>query len=324
MSLADEYNRAPSPLSAASQAGLDAVSSHQKVEFRQYRKIVFAVDGTVFYAPTTTVVTVVGSLHYSTERQQDDDQTVAANAVIFSAQSEIVEFNIADPQILWVGEWDLQQGTIGQTAIGGPITLKVVFSGRGAFYEQVSNWYYTGYAVYPAMESQFIDSEADLPEGPIVSNSLPIWLAQNAMAPVYPSFLVPDNVRPPYIVAHIDQDKTTAIGGFPIYSDPVPSGFNTYEFSDSQLMKDEVRLTLYGFTNQMARQYYNSLIQYSLNTDDFGFMNAPAIRDAKRTQVEIAALAQKKVIDIEASYYSGTVNAIARGYILSATIEIVL
>lgn len=99
-----------------------------------------------------------------------------------------------------------------------------------------------------------------------------------------------------------------ALGSFPIYTWPgttVPnSGASPlHDLPSSQLMRDEVRLTLYGFTNQQAIQYYASLIDYSYNTDDFGFCNSPAIQDEKRAQVEIAALAMKKTITILASYY---------------------
>ncbi len=41
-------------------------------------------------------------------------------------------------------------------------------------------------------------------------------------------------------------------------------------------MRDKVRLTLYGLNNQQAIQFFQSLIDYSLNTDAFGFMNSPA------------------------------------------------
>jgi hypothetical protein len=333
MSLADEYNEAPNQFQAAIEAGLNAVSDQQVVTFRLYNKVVLSVDGTVFWVRTATTTQIMGSLHYSTEREQEEDQTVATNAVIFSAQSEVTEFNLNDPQSMWIGDYDIQSGllpaTLGDSLVGESLSLKVVFAGRSSFYEHAKTWYYSGFAVYPALESQIIDSEADLPDGPIVSNSLPMWLMQNSMAPVYPSFAVPANIRPPYIVAHIEPDLTEAIG-LPIYSAPVNTGPNTYSLSDSQLMKDDVKLILYGFTNQMARQYLNSLIAYSLDDSlvedgiqlNFGFMNSPAIRDEKRTQVEIVALAQKKVIHIIANYYSSAADVIARNYLLSASIEI--
>jgi hypothetical protein len=134
---------------------------------------------------------------------------------------------------------------------------------------------------------------------------------------------VPDNVVPPYITAHIDPNQTIALQAFPIFDwsartnpngDPSP----LYELPSWQLMRDTVRLTFYGFTNQQAIQFYAALMDYSVNTDDFGFCNSPSIVDDKRTQVEIAALAMKKTMVIQASYYQGTADAIARRLILSA------
>jgi hypothetical protein len=68
----------------------------------------------------------------------------------------------------------------------------------------------------------------------------------------------------------------------------------------------------------MAIQYLAMLIDYSVNTDNFGFGNSPAIRDDKRPQVEIAALAMKKTINIIAWYYQSTADAVARRLILGA------
>jgi hypothetical protein len=86
----------------------------------------------------------------------------------------------------------------------------------------------------------------------------------------------------------------------------------------SQLAKDRVRLTLYGLTNQQAIQFYASLIDYSLNTDNFGFGNSPVLKDAKRTQSELSVIAMKKTLDIDAWYFQTTSDAIARRLILSA------
>ena len=67
-----------------------------------------------------------------------------------------------------------------------------------------------------------------------------------------------------------------------------------------------------------------SLIDYSVNTDTFGFCNSPVIVDDKRTQVEISALAMKKHFTISASYYQSTADAIARRLILAAMCSVIL
>ena len=312
MSIVSEAGGAPTQMQAVLDSGLEQISSNQTVTFQQYTKSTIPTDGYVFWVATGFAQQFAGSLHVLSERKQEEDQTLAANQFVFTAEEEVSQLNSIAPDSLWVGAWCVD-GT----------TLQVAFSATGMNYQQAGLWHYRGFAVYPALASQLITNEGDLPTGPIVSNSLPIWLAQNSMAPVYPSFLVPDNIVPPYITAHIDPSSTIALQAFPLFDWSGRSNPNTdpsplYEVPSWQLMRDTVRLTMYGFTNQQAIQFYASLMDYSVNTDAFGFCNSPSIVDDKRTQVEIAAIAMKKTMVIQASYYQGTADAIARRLILSA------
>jgi len=310
MGLVDEASAAPAPLAAALEAGVNSLSQNQSITFKQYTKTVLAPDGSVFWVFNGAKEDFTGSLHYVTDRHQDEDQTVAMNRFIFTALEEVTALNRVSPTTIWIGTWTVD-GT----------DIQIAFADRGPFYKQANLWHYGGYAVFPALASQLVENAASLPVGPIVSNSLPIWLAQNAPAPVYPSFLVPDNIEPPYIAAHIDPQHTEALGAFPILGLPTPAPDPTkptlYEFPSSQLMRDKVRLTLYGFNNQQAIQYLQNLVDASW-ADTFGFCTSPVIRDEKRTQAEIAAIAMKKTIEFDASYYQGTADAFARRYILSA------
>ncbi|MDR6421278.1 hypothetical protein J2801_003566 [Paraburkholderia phenoliruptrix] len=297
-----------SQLASTLAAGVDQLSQNQTVTFTQYSQSIMPADGYVFWVNTGITQTVQGSLHQLTDQQQNEDETIDVNRIVFTALSQIDVFNAASPTDLFIGVID---------------GVRFSFNARGALYRQANLYHYVGNAVYPALASQLIDSEADLPTGPIVSNSLPIWLAQSTpQLPVYPSYLVPANVVPPYIVAHVEPDATEA-PSFPIYVWPgtvVPnSGASPlHDLPSSQLAKDKVRLTMYGLTNQQATQFYANLIDYSLNTDNFGFGNSPAIKDAKRTQSELNVIAMKKTLDIEAWYFQTTSDAIARRLILSA------
>lgn len=315
MSLITEAGNAPTQLQASLAAGLAQISSDQTVPFQLYQKSTYPTDGYVFWVASGTVVEFKGSLHVLTDRKQEEDQTIAANKMVFTATQEVSQLNTIAPNTMWVGTWNVD-GT----------SLQVVFSETGANYEQAGLWHYRGFAVYPALASQLITDPSDLPVEPIVSNSLPIWLTQTTfgttIVPVYPSFLVPDNVVPPYIVVHIEP-SLTEVPSFPIYAwpgtiEPDSGASPLHSLPSSQLARDNVKLTLYGFTNQQAIQYYAMLIDYSVNTDAFGFFNTPAIQDEKRTQVEIAAIAMKKTINIIAWYYQSTADAIARRLILSA------
>lgn len=304
-SIAESLN-SQSQLADGLAAGVNTLSLNQSIVFTQYTKSTIPTDGYVFYVATGVTTTVQGSFHYSTDQQQNEDETIDINRVIFTALSQIDSFNTAAPTDLFIGTFE---------------GIQFSFSARGSFYQQANLYHYLGNAVYPALAAQLVSSSADLPTGPIVSNSLPIWLSQNSFAPVYPSYLVPANVVPPYITAHVEPEMTE-VPSFPIYTWPgtTQSGSPAplHDLPSTQLAKDHVRLTLYGFTNQMAIQYLVSLIEYSLDSDNFGFGNSPAIKDQKRTQVEMAVIAMKKTIDIDAWYFQGTADAIARRLILSA------
>jgi hypothetical protein len=317
MTLISEAAAAPSQLAAALAAGVDDISSNQTVTFQQYTKSTIPTDGYVFWVATGVAQQFKGSLHVLSERKQEEDQTLAANQFVFTAEEEISQLNAIAPGTMWVGSWQVDS-----------TVLQVAFSATGFNYQQAGLWHYRGFAVYPALASQLVSSAGDLPVGPIVSNSLPIWLSLSSLAgaPIYPSFLVPDNVVPPYVAVHIDPALTIALQAFPMFdwsgranpnADPSP----LYQVPSWQLMRDTVKMIFYGFTNQQALAFFAALMDYSVNTDDFGFCNSPAIVDDKRAQVEIAALAMKKTFSIQASYYQVAADAIARRLILEAGIS---
>lgn len=315
-----EAAAAGTPLSAALGAGLNTLSRSQDVCFRQYTKWTNPVDGYVSWIATGQLLTVSGSLHWAVDRNQSEDETLGVNRMIFTAEAPVTEFNVVSPNILWVS-------AIGIPEKNPPSEMRFAFSSRSSFFFQARLWHYRGDAVYPALASQLVDNVGQIPAGAVVSNSLPIWLSQNAMAPVYASFLVPDNIVPPYIVAHVVPDQTSALQAFPLYQgwpSPIPTPIPTqlYELTSQQLCHDRVRLTLYGFTNQMAIQYLAALIDYSINTDAFGFMNSPVPIDDKRTQREMAVIAMKKRIDIDASYYQRAADAIAKRLIAASLVNV--
>ena len=318
-----------SGLQAALNQGLQSIDHDQTVTFTQYTKTILPADGYVFWVQTGTTTTVNGSIHYAIEKQQNEDETIAINRVIFSSEDEIQVFDSVSPTTIFIGTFD---------------GLQFAFSSQGRFYAQAGVWHYQGDAVYPALSSQLVTSSAGLAAlEPIVSNSLPIWLGLTAYGTVYPSFLVEDNIAPPYIVAHIGEEDTEALApiALSVIDNSTPARFvevssgvyltnqtgnqiavaARYNQTSSQLMRDRVRFTLYGFTNQQAVSFRDYLFQYSMNTDAFGVCGIePVIRDAKRTQREIGVIAQKKTFTMDVSYYQSAVSSVAQSLILSASI----
>lgn len=334
---ATEAARGRHQLAATLAEGLDTLSENQTITFTRYKRLVLPLDGYVFWvranlinvsaAPNTLQgnqvqpnqppaepgrpVTFVakGSMHYATIANQNEDDSSGTNQIIFTSQAEVEDLNDVDPDEMWIGEW---QG------------VRFSFARRDSFYEQSDLHHYRGVAIYSAMESQIIDTPAGFSQAQIVSNSLPVWLSlaqpTNPMVglggvdvPIYPSFLIAQNIVPPYIAVHIYPEATEAWQASPYFD---------RSSSQWQLARDRVRLTLYGLRNEQALAFVDYVQRFCLFTEVMGISNMPVVRDEKRTQVELGILAQKKTVEFEVNYYQAAMRDLARQLILSAPITV--
>lgn len=315
-----------SQLASALKAGLEVLSQNQVLTLHKYVRMVLPLDGYVFwvradilspsavyntspyarfaYNQPPVVVTAApietapGSLHITTTNQQDADESFSVNRMVFTSERPINDLNDISPGTMFLAKH-------------GP--YKFAFSQRRSWYKQAGLYHYVGDAVYPVMESQIIDDPAQLDlSNIIVSNSLPIWLQLNAIMPVFPSFLVPDNTAPPYASVHIGDDATRALTSVPV----IDRMSNHW-----QLVSDKVRVTLYGLRNFNALDYVDYVFDYMRNYGVMGLMNSPVIRDAKRTQTELSVIAQKKVIEFEVSYHQVRVREVAQQLIKQSFLE---
>lgn len=290
-------------------AGLQVIDRNQTIRFVKYTRVVLPYDKYVYWVlssllePTTAapVLDVAGSFHYNSDQKQELASTIAYQNVIFTTGEEIVDLNKLQPNEMYLGLFD---------------DIQFSFSSHKNYYEQAGLWHYEGQAVYPQMRTQIVDDLSDLDSnGLIVSNSLPLWISLNAFAPVFPSYLVPENLSPPYIACHIDEDRTSALQPIPLVND-----YGTW-----QLSKDKVKLVIYGFNNQTAQNFNQYIIDQSLNNDTFGILNmGVGVRDGKYIQSEINVLAQEKFIELEVSYnqhaiYEAALNYISRVLPVSVT-----
>jgi hypothetical protein len=300
-----ETSGAKSQLAAGLAEGINTLSNNQTITFTKYVRYVLPLDGYVFWvrsdlagfqtnaAPVT--VAVQGSFHYASDTQQREDETFAINRVVFTALSEIQDFNLIEPCVMYIGEFE---------------GVRFAFTQRKSFYRQADLYHYVGNAVYPAMASQVIDCVEQLTDrSVVVSNSLPVWLSLNQIMPMFPSFLVPDNLPPVYAAVHIEPDATRALQSVPSFDSTL---------THYQLVSDRVKITMYGMRNFNALDFQDYIYNYMLNDDNlFGLMNMPVIRDEKRTQAELSVIAMKKSIEFEVSYYQTRVNDVARQLILT-------
>jgi len=297
----------------ADAAALRALSLGDKVRFTRYARKVLPLDGFVYWM-SADAKDFEGAIFRDTTLVQNEDETSGNQNITFTALEPIQEFEQASPDTLWVGEYD---------------GIKFAFSRLAQFFEQAGIYYYTGLALQSAMLTQLIDSRQGIDDTKlIVSNSLPAWLSIVTYAPVwlqglnpgivlYPSFAVPQNLRPPYGSVHIEPSLTRALQSAPFLS-PVTANYKSHFL----LATDTVRVTLYGADNDMAANFMDTVNQFSYDTNTIGMMNMPVIVDEKRTQVEMGVLAMKKTITYEVSYNQSSMREIARKLINSAIVSL--
>lgn len=293
------------PLHDALLAGLADISQQQPVTFTTYSRYVLPLDGFVFWLRRGTFQ-ATGALHYSTERYQAEDETATRNSVVFTSGTEIVDLNTPNSTTLIVGEID---------------GMKYAFTRQGWFFPPAAVWHYTGEALQPSEATQLVDNPGRLdPTQLIVSNSLPAWLSLfnyrpiwltplNPAIPLFPSYLVPDNIEPPYGSVHIEPTSTVALQSAP---------WLDRDSSHYQLTAEDVRITLYGCSNNQALDFLDLINRYSYDYNVIGIMNMPTVRDGKRAAPEAMILAQQKFIDVRVSYVQTRINNLARQMILEA------
>ncbi|ECC8734485.1 hypothetical protein E1L19_01150 [Salmonella enterica subsp. enterica] len=290
-----------SQLSGVLRSAVETISSGQEISFRLYVRQVLPIDGFVYWvnagiiqpeelarmkitSPKTAMIK--GSLHRQVVTEQSESQSQDVNNIIFTPIEKADDFNVEDPNAIYLGEY---AGT------------QFAFSRMESRYTQSGIYHYRGMAILPTMRSQIIDSPDDISDEQIISNSIPIWLALKQFATVYPSFLVPSNLTPPYIVADVRNTVPLAMA----------SRYDAGSRKRYQFVQDTVRITLYGFSNRMALDYVDFVVNKAAEDEEFGITNMPIPIDVKSNQVEINALAKKKIVDFEVNYYQQTARDIS-------------
>ena len=320
------------PLASDLAEGIKAISANQSVRFKKYVRLVLPLDGYVFWvrdslvSPSAllnamsmnsvpfnkvqritdegTYLDVQGSLHYATDTRQEAEESYGLNSVVFTTMQPIEELNDIGPDVQWIAEID---------------DIRFSFSSRGNFYKNAAVNHYRGYAIYPDMAPQVIDKVGDFNPELIVSNSLPIWLSmfgyqsfygiKKCPVRLYPSYLSPNNLLPPYGVVDIPPASTHALTMAPTLGP---------RMSHSQLVAERVKVTLWGTRNSTALDFLDFVLQYTLDNDTvLGLMNTPVVADEKRTQSELNTIAMKKSIEFEVNYNQATNRDIARQFIQS-------
>ena len=297
----------PSQLSAALETGVDVISQNAEITFKTYSRTVLPVDGYIFWTPVSSV-TVAGSLHFSQDIEQNEDETVGLAHVVFTTTAQVTDFTDAPPNTLFVATVD---------------GFRFAFAQQNGRYDQAGLWHYSGRSIYPALATQLLDTPGAIdPTRAVTSNSLALWIALNTYQPLYgfkssvtlyPADLVEPNLTPPYGAVVIE--GPTALSAIPALD---------VNSSSTQVVRDRVRIVLYGLQSNESIDFLNALIQYSTDTGNFGLASMPTVVDVRRPQTELQAIAMQKVIDVNVNYTQSRVNTVARKLILSAVPTILL
>lgn len=331
------------PIAADLKAGVDSISINQTITFTLYVRLILPVDGSKFWVradqvkqgalygatllnattydhaasltAVAPIITAPGSLHYTSQTSQTEEETIGVNRVVFTSEVEILDFNVVGPAAIYIGEF---------TPLNGEAPIRFSFNERGSYYQQSGLYHYVGQALYSDMQTQVIDRFVGFDQSAVVSNSLPFWLQlnkwnypagvfPNLVLPLFPSFLVEDNLAPPFASVHVHE--TNAIQSMP---------WIDTQGNHWQLVQDRVRITTYGARNNMIMDFIDCVNEYTMLTDNFGIMNMPVTRDEKKVQSELGIIAQKKSIEFEISYYQFRARDIALKLIAQASIDLVI
>jgi hypothetical protein len=253
-----------------------------------------------------TDITVQGSLHYDSAIDMREDAVVDSNTVVFTALDEVQSFNEIGPDYLYIATYD---------------NIRFAFSSRGRLYEQADLYHYLGKAIYSTSATQVIDDINTFNPTLVVSNSLPIWIAMNGYVPpygpdsfscpfpLYPSFLVTDNLVPPFGSVHIED------------TEGLHTGLLGPRLQGVQLCRDRVRVTMYGADNTMAWNFRDFVTRYSTDWNTIGYASLPVIKDVKHTQPELKILSQRKQVDFTVNYLQSVSRNIARQFILNCIVQ---
>jgi hypothetical protein len=187
-------------------------------------------------------------------------------------------------------------------------------------YEQADLYHYRGIATKTTHSTQIIDDPSQFNPTLTVSNSLPIWLSLSAYVPpyptfncpfpLYPSYLVDDNLAPPFGSVHVERTETLAMTPY-----MGPKSETAY------LCRDRVIVHLYGLDFEEVSDFLLMVENYSRDWMTLGFANSPAIYDEKSVQTEMKIIAQYKTIVFDVNYLQTVVRDIARQFILHARVQ---
>jgi hypothetical protein len=324
---------APLELGGGLQTATNTIDYTQTLNFVLYKRLVLPIDGYVFWVNASLLNPNVnlnatfnknplnttelnesfladltpleewklsfeaqGSLHYSQAIKQDEDKTVTTQHAVFTSMFEVEQLGAINPDEKYITI--LPNGAL------------LAFSMQSQRFYQAGLWHYSGNALFSTETTQVINNLEDLNPLQIVSNSLPFWLRMSTPSlPVYPSFLSPLNLNPPYVTADIR--NTRGWGMAPLY---------TLTLSQTQICAEDVHFTFWGCNNDAVLDFQLRLLDRSY-FGEYGISSIVVPIDDKLPQDEFQIIAQKKRMILSTNYYQFRVRDIAQQLIKTALLN---
>jgi hypothetical protein len=276
-------------------AGLELIDQDATLVFTRYAQFTSPIDGFIYWLKTSETQLAKGSLHYSTDSIQESDEVFDQNSILFTSETNIDDFNVIGSESLWIATYQL---------------MKFAFSSRSALFAEAGLYHYSGDALYPALETQLIESPESFDyQTVIVSNSMAIWLDLNTPIKVYPAYLSVQNKDPIYATVEVMPNSQMALQNTPLID----------EYGKHwQLISERVKFIIYGTRNQAALEFQDYILAAPPWDGSWGIMDSPIMKDEIRTQPEITAIAMKKSFELQVNYYQQNVIHIARRLIKNA------
>jgi hypothetical protein len=316
MTFLSESQTKQTALAGALSAGLDNIRYGQEIAFTPYIRLVLPIDGFVFWVRYDQVgaetlkdaglldegaqpITVDCDIHMATSTDQSEDENIDVSNVVVTTKQEVRPFHDAIVTVMWLAE---SEG------------VRFAINSRKSFSQQANVFHYVGKTIYPAMMTQIIDdaSQFNLREL-VLSNSTALWLfiasdihravwLPGFTFPLFPKYLIPDNLDPPYGVVSPLEGTIRGINLAPTYS---------LTFSRDHFVEEEVDIILYGCPHRIAADFVDSVLGYTLAETTFGIQNTPTIKDEPRQQTELSVLAQKKRINFKINFHQRVLRDMA-------------
>lgn len=299
-------------LTAQIDAATATISQGRQFSLVKYTKYTNPADGYVYWLNSGESELVAGSLHNSANQDQQQDETINRNGIIFTTMKPIKSFDAIAPD-----EMHVLSVTLDDPALVDSGPLLIGFNIANNYHEQSGAYHYVGQAVYPQFRQFFIDDVDDFAASLLATNSLPIILALGNYidVPLYAAYAVPPNLETAYI--SVDIQASQSLQAVPAYYETATQSGTSYYVD--QFKRDQIELIAYNVTQATAQKLVYQICALSDRLGTYGLANIPSWSEVDRVQSEYGLRANKKGLRMSINYWLSTAQTQLQKTITEAT-----